>query len=81
MKTGHLPLPLRVGKAAMSMAALVVCAYTSVITSVMADGGREGVWEFGCSRNSWLSAAAIKEGLSAFRINLINNMDLYRSST
>ncbi|CAJ1377024.1 unnamed protein product [Effrenium voratum] len=47
----------------------------------MLYGEEDALWEFFCAPDSWLTFAAERDGLKSMRVNLANNMDLYRPDT
>ena len=47
----------------------------------MLYGEEDALWEFFCAPDSWLTFAAERDGLKAMRVNLANDMDLYRPDT
>ncbi|CAJ1444264.1 unnamed protein product [Effrenium voratum] len=44
-------------------------------------GDEDALWEFFCAPDSWLSHATEREGLQHMRVNLANDLDLYKPET
>ena len=56
---------------------------SSMVMSAMAlvQGPSDDLWEICCSSESWLTQACERDGLRCLRVNLYNNLDVYKPST
>ena len=78
-EVGH-ALPLRIGKAAMSLIHSMTEKHKEDVAEVVYEG-KIVTWEMFCSPASGLSEACKKQGFHAVRIGLSTDFDLYKPDT
>ncbi|CAK9114764.1 Integrase catalytic domain-containing protein [Durusdinium trenchii] len=64
----------------MLMAATLTTALTNTAMDLIQDQ-RDGLWEFACAPDSWLTKASERQGLHCKRVNLHQGYDLYQPAT
>ena len=64
----------------MLMAVTLTTALTNSAMDLIQDQ-RDGLWEFACAPDSWLTKASERQGLHCKRVNLHQGYDLYQPAT
>ena len=74
-------LPWRICQAVMALSSMLLLVAQNDLSTLLRGHQQVDVWEIFCAPDSWLSSACHSEGLTASRINLHQNFDMYRADT
>ncbi|CAK9112453.1 unnamed protein product [Durusdinium trenchii] len=68
-------------RAVMALSSMLLLVAQNDLSTLLRGHQQVDVWEVFCAPDSWLSSACHSEGLTASRINLHQNFDMYRADT